>query len=88
MMGGRMLRPASPALVSACKVSANIAMDWKWECLLIVSTKFAFIRTETQRPQDTPPSIRHMPGVRSEIAQHCGPQDRNQAIDQKIILAS
>jgi hypothetical protein len=28
------------------KANANVAMDWRWECLFVVSTKFAFIQIE------------------------------------------
>ncbi|WP_213736210.1 hypothetical protein [Bradyrhizobium sp. dw_411] len=32
-------------------LNASIAMDWRWECLLIASTKFALICTNTRRAQ-------------------------------------
>ena len=33
-------------LARLSEVNANVAMHWRWECLAIVSTKFAFIRIE------------------------------------------
>jgi hypothetical protein len=33
-------------LARLSEVSANVAMHWRWECLAVVSTKFAFIRIE------------------------------------------
>jgi hypothetical protein len=29
--------------------NANVAMNWRWECLFVVSTKFAFIRLRVSR---------------------------------------
>jgi hypothetical protein len=35
------LRPG-PSLARLVNESANVAMDWKWECLIAASTKFSF----------------------------------------------
>jgi hypothetical protein len=37
---------------------ANVAMDWRWKRLLVVSTKFAFIRIECRVYSDFRPGIK------------------------------
>jgi hypothetical protein len=37
---------------------ANVAMDWRWKCLFVVSTKFAFIRIECRVYLDFRPGMK------------------------------
>ena len=37
-------------LACLSKTAANVAIDWRWECLSVVSTKFAFILIEYRSP--------------------------------------
>jgi hypothetical protein len=41
---------------------ANVAMDWRWKRLFVVSTKFAFIRIECRVYSDFRPGMKKLPG--------------------------
>jgi hypothetical protein len=41
---GQTFCPDFQTLARLSEVNANVAMSWRWDCLCVVSTKFAFIR--------------------------------------------